>query len=259
MMKETLTLSAQATSTGSPERVGRACRDALCGARAGSGLWNRCVPSLNAVLLLIGTALLVGTVLTVGAVWASDGTPLAPSGSGAGGDSVGSLPLRAGPPRPGAQSTSAGGAHPGLLMPSGPSRPILTLVGTQSELDALVFDAYGVGSINSIDLGNGLVRMEFHGHITVELRRAELLTSLVSAQIVIGSSFHGGKAKVKVNDVVKSKQILTEGARDMRLRQLVQAGIVDQGLNWHAVSLQGVHAVLDVSDQGNLIRIQQRD
>lgn len=201
---------------------------------------------------------LAAAALTVGAVWAGDGVPMSPSGSGAGGDSVGSLPLQAGPPR-GGQSTSVGGSHPGLLIPSGPSRPIFTLVGTPSELEALVFDAYGVGTIDTVDLGNGLVRMEFHGRMTVELRRAELLTSLVSAQIVVGSSFHGGKAKLKVNDVFKAKQILTEGARDMRLRQLVQAGVVDLGLNWHAVSLQGAHRVLDFSDHGNLIRIQQRD
>lgn len=204
-------------------------------------------------------ASLSATALIVGAVWAGDGVPMSPSGSGAGGDSVGSLPLRAGPPPPGGQSTSVGGSHPGLLLPSGPSRPIITLVGTPNELEALVFDAYGIGSPETVDLGKGLVRMEFHGRMTIELRRAELLTSLVSAQIVVGSSFHGGQAKLKVNDVFKAKQILTEGARDMRLRQLVQAGVVDQGLNWHAVSLQGAHRVLDFSDHGNLIRIQQRD
>jgi hypothetical protein len=203
-----------------------------------------------------GLALLV---VAAGAVWAGDGTPLAPSGSGAGGDSVGSLPLSAGGPPTGPSRAGPRDGYPGHQMPAGPATPILSLVGTQAELDAVVFDAYGTGSMASFDLGNGLVRYEFYGRVTVELRRAQFQTSFVSAQLVIGSSFQGAKAVIKVDGQFKAKHILNEGVRDLHLHQLVQSGIVDLGLNWHARNLQNVHRVIAIDDVGNLIRIDQRD
>lgn len=182
----------------------------------------------------------------------------APSGGGAGGDSVTGLPLMA---DPGMGSNPAGehDAYPGHLMPTGPSTPIFALVGTQAEIDAAVFDAYGPGSMNVVDLGNGLVRYEFYGRVTVELRRAQFQASFVSAQILVGSSFQGAKAIVKVNDAFKAKHMLHEGARDLHLHQLVQSGVVDLGLNWHARNTQGVHRVIAIDDHGSLIRIDQRD
>lgn len=201
---------------------------------------------------------LLALTMSAGALIADDEMGLAASGTGAGGDSVGSLPFTAPPPPAGTTGANAG--EPGQVATTGPATPIFTLVGTQAELDLVIHDAQGTGSVTRVVLGNGLVRYEFYGRVTVWLDRSAFQSSFVSAQILIGASFQGALAKLRVDDVLKAKQILLAGSRDMRLHQLLNAGIVDLGLNWHALSPTGVHAILAVdAAPGNLIRVDQRD
>lgn len=197
------------------------------------------------LILSIALTLLAGLGLFRGALIADGG------GSGAGGDTVGTLPLLTLPGAP-------------LIDPNGnpmfgPMTPILTLSGPVSEVTSMIVDAYGDGGYVLTWLGNGNARFDFYGHDTIILDRTRFQNSFVKAQIAIGSSFQGALVKISVNDVVRSTHAVTAGTVDTRLRKMAQTGLIDMGVVWHAENAQHVHSVLAFKGSGNLIKIDQRD
>jgi len=200
--------------------------------------------------LTLGLALtlLAGLGSLTGALIADGGA----SGSGAGGDTVGTLPLLSLPPAPLIDPDGGETA-------TGPATPILTMSGPIAELQGMIVDAYGDGGVVLTWLGNGNGRFDFYGHDTVILDRTRFQNSFVKAQIAIGSSFQGALVKISVNDVVRATHAASAGTVDTRLRKMTQTGLVDLGVVWHAESAQHVHAVLSFKGSGNLIKIEQRD
>lgn len=198
--------------------------------------------------LVLALTLLAGFGLLTSTLIADGGT----SGSGAGGDTVGTLPLMSQPPSPLIDPN-------GGLIQTGPAAPILSLSGPLSELQGMIVDAYGDGSVVLTWLGTGDVRLDFYGHDTVILDRTRFLNSFIKAQITIGSSFQGAIVKLFVNDVLRSTHALSAGTIDTRLRKMTQTGLVDQGVVWHAVNAQHVHSVMSFKGSGNLLKIEQRD
>jgi hypothetical protein len=174
------------------------------------------------------------------------------SGSGAGGDTVGTLPLSSQPPSNLIDPNSGSSA-------TGPATPILSLTGPLSELNGMIVDAYGDGNVYLTWLGNGNARFDFYGHDTVILDRTRFQNSFVKAQITIGSSFQGALVQLSVNDVVRSVHAISAGTIDTRLRKMTQTGLIDLGVVWHAENAQHVHSVLSFKGSGNLIKIDQRD
>ena len=213
--------------------------------------------AMTAVLALSLSALsLWGLGLLGGVLIADDG------GSGAGGDTVGTLPLMSNPPPPPPELISpppGGPGAPGVMMPTGPATPILTLEGPVNEVQAMIVDAYGDGGVYVRWLGNGIARFEFYGRDTVLLDRTLFQNSFVKARILVGSSFQGAIATIKVDDVVKSTRALVAGTLDTRLHTMTQTGLIDHGVIWHAESVQHVHAVLAIKGNANLIKLEQRD
>ena len=84
------------------------------------------------------------------------------------------------------------------------------------------------------------------------------------AEILVGSTFAGGIAQYRVGGQLRATSVLELGAKDLRMSELDQAGVLIQGLNWHGISplqigSQQIHRVIDIQTAGNLISIQQRD
>lgn len=205
-----------------------------------------------AVTLLAGLGFFASTLIAAGG-----SGDLSPSGSGAGGDTVGTLPLMSNPPPPPSPLMAPGGSS--STAPTGPQTPILTLQGPLTELQSMIVDAYGDGGVYVAFLGNGIARMEFYGHDTVLLDRTAYANSFVKAQISIGSSFQNALARISVNGVIRQTHVLHEGTIDTRLRQMSQTGLIDVGVVWHAESVNHLHSVLEFKGTGNLIKIEQRD
>jgi hypothetical protein len=198
--------------------------------------------------LVLALALLAGFGLFTGTLLADGGA----SGSGAGGDTVGTLPVMSNPPAPLIDPN-------GGLPASGPAVPILSLSGPLSELKAMIVDAYGEGYVVLTWLGNGDVRFDFYGHDTVILDRTRFLNSFIKAQITVGSSFQGAIVRLFVNDVLRSTHALSAGMIDTRLRKMTQTGLIDLGVVWHAENAQHTHSVMSFKGTGNLVKIEQRD
>lgn len=178
------------------------------------------------------------------------------SSGGTGGDTVGSLPLNMMMPGTGDKAASGGS----LL--AGPERPAFALTGMEGDILAAIVDAYPTGPdgcFAKYPAANGRVRYEFYGRMTVVLNRAWMLEGLVRGQTVVGYSFVGGVASVSVGGIPRSTEALTLGIRDLQIPALDSAGILNQGLAWHAVSLANRHRVLYLSSIGNTIRVEQRD
>ena len=188
-------------------------------------------------------AAVLGLVLALGT-----GVLLAFGGGGTGGDTVGSLPMLFAPPTP---------------SELGPEKPIVCLVGTDAEVHAAVRDAYATG----MDAGYLRValetpnqyRYEFYGRLVLELDRNLVQLRKVSVRTVVGQSFAGGMVQVRVNNVLRATQMLAAGSIDMRVSMLDAAGILEQGFNWHAISLAGDHRILVMSALGDEVKIEQRE
>lgn len=213
-----------------------------------SGRIRRTRGHFGPLALVLALTLLAAFGLLGGALIADGGA----SGSGAGGDTVGTLPLLSQPPAP---LIDPNGGIPS----TGPATPILSLSGPLPELTGMIVDAYGDGIVVLTWLGNGDVRFDFYGHATVILDRTRFLNSFIKAQITIGSSFQGALVKLTVNDVLRSTHALSAGTIDTRLRKMTQTGLVDQGVVWHAENAQHVHTVISFKGSGNLIKLEQRD
>lgn len=177
--------------------------------------------------------------------------------SGGGGDTVGSLPLTSWPPPPG---------DPGIGTPPsvevGPATPIATLTGPREDVLATILSAHATGpdgEFRLLQLWNGEIRVEFYGRVTVVLDRQLVQTAPVRTEVLVGSTFVGGLAQYRVGGQLRAVEPLLLGAKDFRLRELDDAGVLVEGFNWHAISLQQVHRVIDIQAAGNLITIQQRD
>jgi hypothetical protein len=207
--------------------------------------------SLGAALL----AALVGlAALTTGrTLLASD--PNNASFGGTGGDSIGSLPLTA----PGGGNNSIESPDPGII---GPARPSIALTGTEDHLLAVLLDAVPA----SVDAGyavfalpDGRYRLEFYGQLDLVLDRSRLVSTPVTAQIRVGSTFQGGVASLSVAGEVRAVQALPLGQLPFPIQQLSNSGVLNQGLVWRAVSLGGSQRKLDVRQTGAVIRIEQRD
>jgi hypothetical protein len=180
-------------------------------------------------------------------------------GGGAGGDTVGSLPMMAGP------GHGSGGDE--LEKYLGPVQPAFGLEGLEVEIQALILDAYPLGpdaGFERIPLANGRVRYQFIGRVGLVLDRTLVGQTLVGqgtvrSVAVIGATFHGGMAQIAVGGQVRAQQALLMGVKDLRLAALDDAGVLAQGLNWHGVSPTWQHRVFAVRALDNTIKIEQRD
>lgn len=183
--------------------------------------------------------------------------PRAFGGGGTGGDTVGSLPMMAGPNTgPVEPSPDEVGVH------SGPAQPSFSLVGAEESIQALIIDAYPLGvdaSFERVPLANGNVRYQFNGRMGLVLDRTLVAAGAARAEIVTGTSFHGGVAQLSVAGHVRAQQALLAGAQDMRLATLDQCGALAKNFVWHAISLADIHRVIAVKAVANQIRIEQRD
>jgi hypothetical protein len=208
------------------------------------------------VLVVLGaTPLLAG-----GESGGNGGGPMAPSAGGSGGGSVGSLPLTA-PPPPDHTANPFGGPT-GTQAPSAasdPLRPVFSLVGRESEIRAVIVAAYGNGYVERIPLGSGdRVRMDFHGAVTVELARGRFQTSFVSAQIVVGSTYQGGRAVLYVDGEPRGAYPLIAGVIDLALHRLSQSGVTDLGVLWRAANRTGDRTAIEIDSSAAVIRVRQR-
>ncbi len=204
---------------------------------------------------LLLTALLVATVAR--SVFAGGTDALRFGGSG--GDSIGSLPLTA----PGGGSNPAG-EHGEAGAPStvGPQRPSLVLTGREADLLAVLLDATPASPDANYDvfaLADGRLRIEFYGQLSLLLDRERLMTTPVTAQIRIGSSFLGGVATLSVSGEVRSVQALPLGYLPLPLQQLSSSGVLPLGMKWRAQSLTGLTRTLDVHQAGSVIHLVQHD
>lgn len=174
--------------------------------------------------------------------------------SGGGGDTVGSLPLMSSQP-PGSGGTTIG-------IGIGPERPIAALSGPRDDVLAaiLVAEPTGAGGeARLFHLVNGEIRVEFYGRIRLLLDRQLLHDTPIRAEIHVGSTFAGGMAAYLVGGQLRAIEPLYLGVIDLRLSELDAAGVLDQGLNWHGVSLEQLHRVIEIEAGGNLIELNQRD
>ncbi len=197
---------------------------------------------LVAVLGLV-LALGTGALLAIG-----DGASTSFGGGGTGGDTVGSLPMMFAAP-----------SAPEL----GPEKPIVCLVGTDAEVQAAVIDAYATapdaGYVRvPLDIPN-TYRFEFYGRLVLQLDRNIVQLRKIGVRTMVGTSFGGGLVQIRVNGVLRATQMLAPGSIDMRLSTLDAAGVLTQGVNWHAISLAGEHRILVMSALGDEVRIEQRE
>ena len=192
-----------------------------------------------ALLLALGTGALIAE---------GEGGSTSFGGAGTGGDTVGSLPLMAAPP----------GSETGE-----PLQPIFTLIGRDQDVLDLIIDAYPTAAdaaYRRVGLEEpGLSRYEFYGRLVLVLDRAALQQLDVSGEILVGSSFSGGMAQLRVNNQLRATQVLYPGSFDMRLRLLDATGVLGQGLSWHALSLSGVHRVIAAKSFEDRIKLEQRE
>ncbi|MCY3003906.1 MAG: hypothetical protein NTV21_19090 [Planctomycetota bacterium] len=182
------------------------------------------------------------------------------SSGGTGGDTVGSLPLNM--MAPGAGAGTGDKASQGNNAIAGPERPAFALTGMEGDILATIVNAFPTGpdgSFAKYPLPNGRVRYEFYGRMTVILNRARMLEGLVRGQTVVGYSFAGGIGSVSVGGIPRTTEALVVGIRDLQIPTLDSAGVLSQGLAWHAVSLANRHRVLYLNTIGNTIRVDQRD
>jgi hypothetical protein len=199
-------------------------------------------------------ALALAVLLGAGGTYVLAGDDAGMLDSGGGGDTVGSLPLMSSQP-PGSGGTTIG-------IGIGPERPIATLTGPRDEVLAAILLAEPTGADGEarlFHLVNGEIRIEFYGRIRLLLDRQLLHDSPVHAGISVGSTFAGGLASYRVGGQLRAVEPLSIGPIDLRLRDLDDAGVLDQGLNWHAISLAQTHRVIDIEADGNLIELSQRD
>lgn len=206
--------------------------------------------SWGAALLatLVGLAAFTGRALL-----AND--PNNASFGGTGGDSIGSLPLTA----PGGGNSATQSQEPGII---GPARPSFALTGTENHLLAVLLDAVPVSpdaGYAVFALGDGRYRLEFYGQLNLLLDQTRLVSTPVTAQIRVGSTFQGGLASLSVAGEVRAVQALPLGNLPFPIQQLSNSGALTQGLLWRAVSLGGSKRSLDVRQTGAVIRIEQRD
>lgn len=173
---------------------------------------------------------------------------------GTGGDSIGSLPLMS------AGGPGANGSLGENLV--GPVRPAFSLTGTQEHLLAAIVEAFPTGADAGyavVPLPDGRLRLEFYGRVTVVLDHARLMSTPVTGQIRIGSSFQGGVASLEVGGQIRQVQALPLGLLPLPLQQLSSSGVLQLGMVWHAVSLQSAHRVLEIKKIGERVRVEQRD
>jgi hypothetical protein len=200
-----------------------------------------------ALATLLGIAALAGRNLL-----AND--PNAAMFGGTGGDSIGSLPLMAS-----GGGNVSGPQEPGII---GPVRPAITLTGTQAHLLAVLLDASPASDDAGyavVSLPDGRFRLEFYGQLNLVLDQARLMSTPVTAQIRVGSTFQGGVASLSVAGEIRTVQALPLGYLPFPVQQLSSSGVLSQGLVWRAVSLAGLQRTLDVRQTGAVIRIEQRD
>lgn len=178
------------------------------------------------------------------------------SSGGTGGDTVGSLPLSITAPGTGEKTATGSGQI------AGPERPAFALTGMEGDILAAIVDAFPTGpdgAYAKIPLANGRVRYEFYGRMAVILKRENMLSGLVRGQTVVGYSFAGGVGTVSVGGLPRASEALVIGVRDLQIPALDSAGILTQGLSWHAVSLANRHRIVHLNSIGNTIRVDQRD
>lgn len=200
-------------------------------------------------LVVLATAALA-LILGTGALIADGGDgPSAFGGGGTGGDTVGSLPLLSIPP-PGFEEF-------------GPDKPSLALTGRDEDVRAVVADAYGLAEgaccVRVVTEIPETYRYEFFGRLVVLVDRGQFQERSVATHLLIGASFQGGLAEIRVGGQLRATQVLHEGLLDLRLRSLDNAGVLNLGLNWHAANVEGVHRVIAVKATNNLIKVEQRE
>jgi len=198
--------------------------------------------------------------LTLVAGWAAlhalAGETMMGGGGGTGGDSIGSLPQAL---------TASGGTGPAFTdgeATFGPAAPAFSLVGAESDILAAIVDAFptGVGgSYAVIPVEGGRVRYEFYNRVTLLLDLDRLMTTPVMSQIRIGATFQGAAATLAVGGQVRATQALPIGALPLPLQNLAAAGVLNQGLLWHAVNNAHQHRILELKQLGGVLRIEQRD
>ncbi len=190
---------------------------------------------------------------TLGFVGATD-QPMQLGGTG--GDTVGSLPMMAPPP------PSNSGESGSLNNTIGPDRPAFALVGYESEILAVIVDAYPTGpdgAFERVELPNGRVRYQFLGRMNVLLDRTLMAQGRVRGQMVVGMPFVGGVATLSVANIPRASEPLALGARELKVQQLDASGALDQVFRWHGVSLANRHRVTYIKAVGNILRVEQRD
>jgi hypothetical protein len=161
-------------------------------------------------------------------------------------------------PPPPSNSGEAGSLNSSI----GPDRPAFALVGYESEILAVIVDAYPTGpdgAFERVVLPNGRVRYQFLGRMNVLLDRTLMAQGRVRAQMVVGLPFVGGLATISVANIPRASEPLALGARELKVQQLDASGALNQVFRWHAVSLENRHRVTYLKTVGNILRVEQRD
>jgi hypothetical protein len=161
-----------------------------------------------------------------------------------GGDAIGSLPFSG--PTPPENLT-------GLQMPS-----VVFEAPSLAAVKAIVLDAYGDGYAEISDLpGDGGVRVELQGHVTVVLDRNTFEASGVRAALDVSQGFSGGIAIFSQNQrLIRTQLLPAHGDLALPLGQLASSGVLDAGiLTVHSVSIGQAHHRLDLSTSGGTLRV----
>jgi hypothetical protein len=166
---------------------------------------------------------------------------------GGGGDAIGSLPFNMEPPE-------------GFTAP--PNSPSIVLEGPSiSTIASVVLDAYGEGYAQAFDLGEGRVRVELQGRVTLVLDRNGFALAGVTAALDVSQGFSSGLGVVAVNQRILRTQILPgEGDLELPLQQLAESGALDHGvMSFHSFSVTQAHHQLDLGCSGGTIRLVSAD
>ncbi|MBI5432120.1 MAG: hypothetical protein HZA52_04740 [Planctomycetes bacterium] len=191
---------------------------------------------------LLATALLVCGVSSVVAGALGGGF-----GGAGGGDAIGSLPGTMGGPEAGDASSVS------LL-------PVLTLRGSPDELRRVIGGSVGTGTVEQVVIGENLIELVFHGHVSLWLDKAALAESTVAVRFDVHPWFGSHVAKVKFDGKTVSRSLRAAVDMPLSLAAMLAMPKVSTGAQVSVVFANAAHAkqVFGVQDVGATVRLDQR-
>ncbi|MCC6406342.1 MAG: hypothetical protein IT453_04180 [Planctomycetes bacterium] len=190
----------------------------------------------------LATALLVCGVSSV--VAGALGGGFGGAGSG---DAIGSLPGTMGGPESGDSSSVS-------------SLPVLVLRGSPAELSRVIAGTAGSGTVEQVAIGENLIELVFHDHVSLWLDKAALAQSSVVVRFDVHPWFGSHVAKVKFDGKTVSRSVRAAVDMPLSLSALLAMPKVSVGAQVSVVLANAAHAkqVFGVQDVGATVRLDQR-